>query len=214
LREALAATNHDYIAREERSAATRRRDKSGKGKPSIWRRLFGGRRTLGALLFLGFAAVVAIGVPVNALFLQDGRHPAPIFRQAGVSPQPGTAPQSEAARQRPASAVVAKSEASAQETAKSEAAKASEKTRDPISQLLQGGSTQKKAETNEKNKTVLAAQRALAKLGFALHQDGVFGGTTRQAIEKFERANGMPVKGELSAKLRHLLSARTGIAVK
>ncbi|MGJ0534617.1 peptidoglycan-binding domain-containing protein [Methylocystis sp.] len=31
------------------------------------------------MLILGIAAVAAIGVPMNALFLQDGRHPAPLF---------------------------------------------------------------------------------------------------------------------------------------
>jgi peptidoglycan hydrolase-like protein with peptidoglycan-binding domain len=54
----------------------------------------------------------------------------------------------------------------------------------------------------------------LAKLGYALHQDGVYGGTTRQAIEKFERSNGLPVKGELSPKILRLLGARAGVAFK
>ena len=65
-----------------------------------------------------------------------------------------------------------------------------------------------------KNKSVIFAQRALAKLGYALHQDGVYGGTTRQAIEKFERSNGLPVKGELSPKILRLLGARAGVAFK
>jgi hypothetical protein len=220
LREALAATNHDFIAKEGRGAKAQRRDKSAKAKPvPLWRRLFGGKRSVKAMFFLGFAAVVAIGVPVNALFLQDGRHPAPIFQKAvsllalPSAPQQvrSAAPQGESAKQQHASA--SKSEAAATETTRIEAAKPSEKGRDPISRLLEGSSNHS-ANADDKNKTVLAAQRALAKLGFALHQDGVFGGTTRQAIEKFERANGMPVTGELSPKIRRLLSARTGIAVK
>lgn len=220
MREALAATNHDFIAKEGRGAKAQRRDKSAKAKPlPLWRRLLGGKRSFKAMLFLGFAAVVAIGVPVNALFLQDGRHPAPIFQKAvsiltlppAPSPVHGAAQQGEPAKQQHASIV--KSDTAA-ETTRIEAAKPSEKSRDPISRLLEGGSSSHSANADDKNKTVLAAQRALAKLGFALHQDGVFGGTTRQAIEKFERANGMPVTGELSPKIRRLLSARTGIAVK
>jgi len=38
-----------------------------------------GSKRIGAMLILGIAAVAAIGVPMNALFLQDGRHPAPLF---------------------------------------------------------------------------------------------------------------------------------------
>lgn len=40
--------------------------------------MFGAKR-IGVTLILGIAAVAAIGVPMNALFLQDGRHPAPLF---------------------------------------------------------------------------------------------------------------------------------------
>jgi hypothetical protein len=221
LREALA-TNNDFTANEERGAQTRRRSKSAKAKPvPLWRRLFGGKLSVRALLFLGFAAVVGIGVPLNALFLQDGRHPAPIFQKAAsllpaaLAPQPSQRPaatQNDAAKPQHA-AQIAKNEPATVATTKVETVKSSEKSHDPIGRLLDGGSKQA-AGAGDKNKNVLAAQRALAKLGFALHQDGVFGGTTRQAIEKFERANGMPVTGELSPKIRRLLSARTGVAVK
>ncbi len=40
--------------------------------------MFGAKR-IGVMLILGIATVAAIGVPMNALFLQDGRHPAPLF---------------------------------------------------------------------------------------------------------------------------------------
>ncbi|QGM44636.1 peptidoglycan-binding domain-containing protein [Methylocystis heyeri] len=222
MREALAAANQDFIAKEGRGAQTRRRDKPAKAKPlPLWRRMFGGKRSTGAMLFLGFAAIAAIGVPVNALFLQDGRHPAPIFQKAAsilalpTAPQQahGPAQQGEPAKPLHAAPAVKSETAAATETTRVEAAKPAEKSRDLIGRLLEGGAP-RNASADDKNKTVLAAQRALAKLGFALHQDGVFGGTTRQAIEKFERANGMPVTGELSPKIRRLLSARTGIAVK
>ena len=45
-----------------------------------------GAKPIGVTLILGIAAVAAIGVPMNALFLQDGRHPAPLF-----SSQPSSA---------------------------------------------------------------------------------------------------------------------------
>lgn len=58
--------------------------------------MFGPKR-IGAMLILGIAAVAAIGVPMNALFLQDGRHPAPLFSvrpssAITVAPRPPTRP--------------------------------------------------------------------------------------------------------------------------
>lgn len=78
------------------------------------------------------------------------------------------------------------------------------KPRDGIGAWLRGSG----AAAGEPNKAVLEAQRALVKLGYALRADGVLGGTTREAIEKFERRNAMPVTGELSAKIRRELAAQ------
>ncbi len=58
-------------------------------------------------------------------------------------------------------------------------------------------------------KSVLAAQRALVKLGFVLNPDGVAGATTRQAIERYERDHGLPVHGDLTPALMRQLSAET-----
>ena len=58
----------------------------------------------------------------------------------------------------------------------------------------------------------MAAQKALLKLGFVLKPDGVFGGTTRQAIERFERDQGMPVKGDLTPRIMRMLAAESGVA--
>jgi len=64
------------------------------------------------------------------------------------------------------------------------------------------------------NKTVLAAQRALVKLGYAVKADGISGGTTRQAVERFERDNRLPVKGDLTPKLLRELSVASGIVIE
>jgi peptidoglycan hydrolase-like protein with peptidoglycan-binding domain len=37
------------------------------------------------------------------------------------------------------------------------------------------------------------------------------GATTKKALEGFQRDNGLPVTGELTAKTRHLLAARSGL---
>jgi len=65
--------------------------------------MFGANR-IGVTLILGIAAVAAIGVPMNALFLQDGRHPAPLFSErpsnaVAIAPKPPARPAAtEAAR--------------------------------------------------------------------------------------------------------------------
>jgi hypothetical protein len=63
------------------------------------------------------------------------------------------------------------------------------------------------------SKSVLAAQRALVKLGFVLKPDGVAGLTTRQAIERYERDRGRPVHGALTPALSRQLSAESGVPI-
>ncbi len=212
MREPYAPPIDDFAPRDERAASLKRRANPQKSKPlPLWRRVFGAKGGYSALLLAGFAAVMAIGVSVNALFLQEGRHPAPMFQFGAPKSEP--APPTRVTQNhvplppaRPASIAAAKTDGV-------EAAKAETKPVDAIAQLLNGGAP-RKAEAIGKNKTVLLAQRALAKLGYFLHQDGVFGGTTREAIEKFERANGMPVKGDLTPRLLRLLSQRSGVAMR
>ena len=61
-----------------------------------------------------------------------------------------------------------------------------------------------------------AIQRALVKLGFAPRDtkiDGLVGGTTHQAIERFEKKMNWTVTGEPSAKVARALSSQSGIPV-
>lgn len=195
MREALAATNHDFLLRDDK----KRRGGRGKAKRSAWARVFGGRKR--AMLFLGFCAVAAIGIPLNALYLQEGRHPAPLFRLPSPEPRHAAARHEETPPvppSRPAAPVTAEAvPASPPAPEKAEAAHGAGKKRDAIGALLAGGAPKKE----EADKSVLAAQQALARLGYPIRADGVLGGATREALEKFERANRMPVTGELTPKL-------------
>jgi Putative peptidoglycan binding domain len=65
----------------------------------------------------------------------------------------------------------------------------------------------------EPNKKVLAAQRALIKLGFVVNPNGIAGATTRQAIERYERDRGLPVHGELTPGIMRKLAAEAGISI-
>lgn len=117
------------------------------------RRIFGARR-LGATLILGIAGVAAIGVPMNALFFQDGRHPAPLFStQVSLAPKVETpTPPPRPVAIEPARAIPEAAPAEAQRLAQMSAAaikqdkmdagkaeaspRAAEKKRDAIGQLL------------------------------------------------------------------------------
>ncbi len=176
------------------------------------------------LIFFGLAVMVV--VPVNALFLQEGRHPAPLFRLSSLLPEP---PRVDAPLPppRPATIAPAKIEAAKPEPLNAETPKKAGGL-DQIAEFLDGrlpkndarphrgkdAIGEEVAHAGDNKTTVLLAQRALVKLGYVLHQDGVFGGTTRQAIEKFERANHMPVTGELTPKLVKLLGQRSGLETR
>ncbi len=225
-------SNTDFSQRDERAGGVKRRAKTAAPKRAPFlRRVFGEKGHFRSVLFTGFAGLVAVGVPLNALFMQEGRRPAAAV--ALKMPSIDAARQSQPAppsHPRPAPPSVAKTEAPRQEPSRVETAKPTEKNFDAIAQLL--GSAARKSDAaagadpkrdpknpdpnnnDAKNKSVIFAQRALARLGYALHQDGVYGGTTRQALEKFERSNGLPVKGELSPKILRLLGARAGVAFK
>jgi len=71
--------------------------------------------------------------------------------------------------------------------------------------LRDGGATGKSSEEGDR---ILAAQRALAKLGYNVKVDGAMGATTKRAIERFERDHRLSTKGELTrGVLRELLLA-------
>jgi len=222
LREALAGANHDFLLRDEDRGETRRgrgSKASAKAEKGPLTRLFGGRRR--GIVFLCLAGATAIGVPLNALYFQDGRHPAPLFRSFAPEPRaaaeaqaplPPARPQAVAAPAQPpaiqpaptahaAAVAMSATKPTAKPTAKPESTQAEK--RDAIGALLAPKKDAHK--TDEADKNVLAAQRALAKLGYALNADGRMGGATKQAIEKFERDNRLPVTGAVTPKLLHKL---------
>lgn len=211
MREALAATSHDFLLRDEKRPEARARGGRGKAKTTAWLRLAAKRRPA-TVIFIGFVAVTAVGIPLNALYLQDRRHPAPLFRMNALAPEPTGAPQVHAVPAqpplpplRPEAVAQSPAQPAKPAAAKSDVARSSEKTRDPIGALLEG-----RPKHDEGGASVLSAQRALVKLGYVLRPDGVLGGATRQAIEKFERDAGLPVRGDLTPKIIRQLHARAG----
>ncbi len=60
---------------------------------------------------------------------------------------------------------------------------------------------------------ILAAQRALDRLGFQVASDGVLGPGTRAAIQRFERERDLPVTGDLAPRTLRALAARSGVPI-
>jgi hypothetical protein len=175
---------------------------------ALSRRIAGRVKIAHLQYYLGAALSVAlIGIGVNALLLQRERHPAPLFGLAAPKlPSPSPAP---AAPQKPVSAEdnapPAQSPEALPPARPAEAAGSSPSSSDPIANLLAG-------ETHSDSRLVLAAQTALAKLGYAVKPDGKEGAATQQALREFEHAHGLPPATEISERLvkQLTLAARGG----
>ncbi len=158
------------------------------------------RETVG--LFAASAAILTIFV--NALFLQPGPHPAPIFasRSQSISiaaaapvPLPSPAPVIDTTVRPRAPAVNESQHAKLQvKTLAAEPAHA-----DPIAQLL------------GPSKQVLAVQRVLTAYGYGqIRPTGTVGPETQDAIRKFERSRKMPATGSISEQLVRALVEMSG----
>ena len=157
------------------------------------------RYYLGAALF---AALVGIGV--NALLLQREHHPAPLFGYAAPKlPAAAPAPTPPAV-QKPV--ITEDNTPPAQPAAtlpppRTQAAGSSSSGSDPIAELLA-------AEPHgDSSHLTLAAQTALAKLGYPVKPDGKEGSATEQALREFERAHGLPPATEITERLVKQLTA-------
>jgi hypothetical protein len=185
-----------------------------------------------SILAIGFFTATAAAILLNALVWQRTHHPAPLFaRAAPAAPTkpPTVAEMSAVPLPRPLPPVTPiqahgklVERLPLEMSAGGHPRQARVNTSPPhdvVSQLLKAPPapparpTTQAAAPAASGKLVLAAQRALVKLGYVLNRDGVVGATTRQAIERYERDHGLPVRGDLSRAIVRQLSAETGIAI-
>jgi hypothetical protein len=224
----LAAADHDFVLTEPASKRQRLREKllaasrRGSRRTVRWGRCY--LSTLAIGLFIATAAAILL----NALVWQRTRHPAPLFSRvvpavprkkpmiAGLIAVPLPRPQ-------PALAPVQAQD----EPVEKPAAQISPVEMPPLEIPAHGHPRQTRSASSPphdviseaatsaaRSKLVLAAQRALVKLGFVLDPDGVVGPTTRRAVERYERDHGLPVSGELTPALTRRLTAEAGISKK
>ncbi len=181
-----------------------------------------------SILAAGFFVATAAAILLNALVWQRTRHPAPLFARAtpaAPAKEPTIAGMSAVPASRPQPAVIpiqAHDKPVEKPPLEMPAGGHPRQTRvnsspphDVISQLLKAPPapprpTTEAAASAAPSKLVLAAQRALVKLGFVLNPDGVAGATTRQAIERYERDHGLPVRGDSLARHHAAIERRNG----
>jgi hypothetical protein len=153
---------------------------------------------------VAIAAIAAI--VANGLFLQSGRHPAPIFaiRPLPVLSGDATGTITQLPRPRPAAADFQKSEPVQKidpvplprpRAQGSPAGLRPDPIADVISPLRQLG----------------VLQRVLNDFGYGpIRVSGTFDDDTREGIERFERDHNLPVTGQNTPRLRHVISIATG----
>jgi hypothetical protein len=188
---------------------------------------------------LAFAAVSAI--IANALFLQAGRHPSPMFGTVVAVPAAALAPASPLPRPRPVEAARVMEPSPAEPKAvepksdfksdiKSEF-KSEPRAADPMTNLVKATAIPQPAPSGvarppapipaasrndaaSGSRRVAAVQRTLTEYGYGqLKPTGTVGSETQAAIQKFERDRKIPVTGQMSDRLVRELAAMTGKAI-
>jgi hypothetical protein len=173
---------------------------------------------------VAFAAVTAI--ITNALFLQAGHHPSPMFGTVVAMPPaelPLPRPRPVEVITRPAEVLPLEQKASEQKVLEPKAAEP--KAPDPLGNLLKTTGAPPAGASNVPrppapiptagptvgSRRVAAVQRALTEYGYGqLKPTGTIGSDTQAAIQKFERERRIPVTGQMSDRLVHELAAMIG----
>jgi hypothetical protein len=188
---------------------------------------------------VALAAVVA--VVANALFMQAGRHPAPMFGSVTTLPAVASVAANPLPKPRPVEADVSSPEArpadpKAADPRAVDPRATDPRAADPLANLVKTTSTVQATSANIPrppmavpvssrvesvpvsgvgSRRVAAVQRALAENGYGqLKPTGVVGSDTQAAILRFEKARKLPVTGQVSDRLVRELAATIGHPVE
>ena len=181
------------------------------------------------------AAAAICAILANALFLQAGRHPSPMFGSVVTLPAPQAAVASPLPRPRPVELVSEPPEIRPVEVRgadpkhveiRSADPRGDSKNPDPMANLVvksTGAPTAAPANVarppapipataqSAGARRVAAVQRALTQYGYGqLKPTGAVGADTQAAITKFERDRKLPVTGQMSDRLVKELTAMIG----
>jgi hypothetical protein len=173
------------------------------------------------------AAAAVCAIFTNALFLQAGRHPSPMFGGTVVTlPAPQPAVASPLPRPRPIELTARPVEPEPVESKPVEMKAADSRNADAMTSLVvKSTNAPTAAPANVMRppasipapaqtagaRRVAAVQRALTQYGYGqLKPTGAVGADTQAAISKFEHARKLPVTGQMSDRLVRELTAMTG----
>jgi putative peptidoglycan binding protein len=179
----------------------------------------------GVLAFAAASAIIA-----NALFLQAGHHPSPMFGSVVAIPPAGLASASPLPRPRPVELATRSADASPQESKSvefkpAEPKAAEPKAADPLANLVKATAAMPVTSNvprppapipvaSQASHRVAAVQRVLTEYGYGqLKPTGTIGSDTQAAIQKFERERKLPVTGQISDRLVRDLVAMTGHSI-
>jgi len=220
--------------RRRRSRAAAAAIEAGAERGLVMRMLLHSPKDTAAAL-LAFAAAVAI--IANALFLQHGPHPAPMFGSVVHMPAPSPATVSLLPRPRPSEAGPAAYEPQWLEPRASgvrpvDARAVEPRSADPLGNLVKATTTGALPSATTAmppassvlrppapvppvqvtgSRRVAAVQRVLTEYGYGqLRATGTVGPDTQAAIQKFERDRKLPVTSQVSDRLVRELSAMIG----
>ena len=155
-------------------------------------------------MFAVALALAIVAIVANGLYLQPGRHPAPIFAirtRPVVSDEPVVAAAGLLPRRRPAEAG----------SARPEPAQRNDQARgDPVP-LPRPRPPDQTGDVTNPSWQLTAVQRTLNQSGYGpVKVTGVLDDSTREGIARFERDHNLPITGQNTPRLRHALGAATG----
>jgi hypothetical protein len=164
--------------------------------------------TAGGYVAVLFVAAL-VGVIVNAVWLQRERHPAPLF---GAEPAPSSSP---LAVVKPPAPPPAADGAPVAQPSRLDAPPMP--VARPLDHAATGSAAPKKSDqitdllrnvgASDGAKDLIAAQRALIKLGYDIEADGVLGADTERALRDFEKTHNLPLNSEITPRLIAKLNA-------
>jgi hypothetical protein len=170
------------------------------GSMGLWVLARAAHRPIDTFAIAG-ALVAATAIIVNAVFLQSGLHPSPIF----ANPPPAVLPSANDGQSKtadggpkpPEPAIVTRPIAQVAPARTPQSIPA--RRNDPIADLI-GPSAR-----------IFAVQRALSEYGYGqIKPSGMLDTATSAAIEKFEREHKLPASGRVSDRLVKELTAMVG----
>jgi hypothetical protein len=156
--------------------------------------------------------LAVIAIVMNGLYLQPGRHPAPIFaiRPLPVrSDEPVVAVAGPRGRLTDAQAVRSEPRPEPRSEPKNDAVPLP-RPRAPQSAFV-GSRADAAADAVGPAWQVSAIQRTLNQVGYGpIRVSGVLDDSTREGIARFEKDHNLPVTGQNTPRVRHALTAATG----